>query len=200
MHEDGAAEALGHGCAHHGVPGEAADIVDDFDPGLDGVTGDRGFVGVDGENGAGALFFDGLDDGQDAVELLLGGDGSGQGGSVAGRGGCAGAGGFSANVEDVGALVEQFEAVGGSGFGIEIEASVGKGIGRDVEHAHDEGALAERQRAAARVPIGSGGAWQGDCSRNRRGGGGQGRGKQAGCGRRKTLLSAAFCRRRTDCR
>ena len=67
-------------------------------------------------------------DGQDAVAFLLGGDGSGEGGSALrlglglrgglGRGGWhAGTGGFAADVEDVGSLVEEGEAVGDGGLG-----------------------------------------------------------------------------------
>ena len=43
-------------------------------------------------------------------------------------------------------------AVGGVLGGVEV-AAVGEGVGRDVEDAHDEGSLAEREGAGAEVPV-----------------------------------------------
>ena len=54
-----------------------------------------GVEGVDGEDGFGMLFEDGFDDGEDAGLLFFGGEWGG-----------VGAGGFAADVEDVGAFVE----------------------------------------------------------------------------------------------
>ena len=119
MHEYGSAGVGGEGGGHGGVPGEAADIVDDFGSGVEGAAGDGGFIGVDGEDGVGALPPDGLDDGQNAVDLLLGGDGSGERGSLGGGGGGAGTGGFAADIENVGAFVEQRDGMGDGGLGIE---------------------------------------------------------------------------------
>ncbi len=100
-----------------------------------------------------ALALDGLDDGQDAVEFLLGGDGSGERGGLRGGGGYAGAGGFAADVEDVGTFVEEREAVSDGRPGIGVQASVGERIGGDVEDPHDEGSLAERKPTAAEIPL-----------------------------------------------
>ena len=67
---------LGDDGAHVGVPGEAADVVDDFGSGVERGAGDGRFIGVDGEDGLGTLAAQGFEHGEDAVELLLGGDGS----------------------------------------------------------------------------------------------------------------------------
>ena len=167
MHQDGATGVSGDGGGHGGVPGEAADIIDDFGSGMEGAAGDGGFVCVDGEDGVRALLPDRFDDGQDAVDLLLGGDGSGKRGSLAGCGGRAGAGGFAADIEDVGTFIEKRQSVGDGGLGREKLASVGEGIRGDVEHAHDERALPERERAAADIPLEAGAHGKGDCSRRR---------------------------------
>ena len=72
------------------------------------------------------------------------------------RGG-VGAGGFAADVEDVGTLVEHGHCLGEGSFGgvfggVEV-AAVGEGVGCDVENAHDEGSLAQRQSAGAEMPV-----------------------------------------------
>ena len=102
--------------------------------------------GVDGEHGAGALFEDGLNDGEDAGLLFGWGE----------RGG-VGTGGFAADVEDVGTVVEHVEglgegAAGGVVGGVEV-AAVGEGVGSDVEDAHDKGALAKWEGAGAEAPV-----------------------------------------------
>jgi len=114
----------------------AADVVDDLGSGFDGAAGGGGVEGVDGEDGLGALLQDGLDDGEDAGLFFFGGE----------RGG-VGAGGFAADVEDIGALVEHGDGLGEGSFGgvlggVEVTA-VGEGVGGDVEDAHDEGSPAE---------------------------------------------------------
>ncbi len=124
----------------------AADVVDDLDSGFDGVASGGCVEGVDGEDGFGALFEDGFDDGEDAGLLLVGCE----------RGG-VGAGGFAANIDDAGALVEHLEGLGEGSFGgvlggVEV-AAVGEGVGRYVEDAHDEGAMAERECAGSEVPV-----------------------------------------------
>ena len=89
------------------------------------------------------------DDGEDAGLLFFGGE----------RGG-VGAGGFAADVEDVGAFVEHGDGLGEGAFGgvlgrVEV-AAVGEGVGRDVEDAHDEGSPAEREGAGAQAPVEAG--------------------------------------------
>ena len=112
----------------------------------DGVLGGGGVVGVDREDGGGGLFEDGFDDGEDAGLLFFGGE----------RGG-VGAGGFAADVEEVGAFVEHLEGVvygsGGSGFGRVEVAAVGEAVRGNVEDAHEEGSPAEREGAGAEVPV-----------------------------------------------
>ncbi len=138
--------SCGAGGGHVGVPEVAADVVDDLGSGFDGAARGGGVEGVDGEDGFGALLQDGCDDGEDAGLLFFGGERRG-----------VGAGGFAADVEDVGAFVEHFYGLGEGAFGgvpgrVEV-AAVGEGVGRDVEDAHDEGSLAQREGAGAEVPV-----------------------------------------------
>lgn len=98
-------------------------------------------VGVDREDSLGAVDANGFEDGQEAGLLFgrreLGG---------------AGAGGFSADVENVCAAIEQVEAVLDGGVEAEELAAIGEAVGRDVEDAHDEGLLAELEGASAELP------------------------------------------------
>ena len=89
---------------------------------------------------------DGFDDRQDAGLLFGGGERSG-----------VGAGGFAADVEDVGALVEHLERLGEGALRgmlgrVEV-AAVGEAVGGDVEDAHDERSLAEREGSGAEMPV-----------------------------------------------
>ena len=81
-------------------------------------------------------------DGEDAGLLFGGGDGGG-----------VGAGGFAADVEDVGAFVEEFEGLGEGCFGGVELAAVGEAVGGEVEDGHDEGAGAEGEGAGAEAPV-----------------------------------------------
>ena len=135
VHQDGSAGELGAGGGHVGVPEVAADVVDDLGSGFDGVARGGGVEGVDGEDGFRTLLQDGCDDGEDAGLLFFRGERCG-----------VGAGGFAADVEDVGAFVEHFfclveGAFGGLAGSVEV-AAVGEGVGCDVEDAHDEGSPA----------------------------------------------------------
>jgi hypothetical protein len=146
VHEDGAAVEFGAGRGHGGVPEVAANVVDDLGAGFDGEACGGRVVGVDGEDGGGALFEDGFDDREDAGLFFFGREGDG----VRPRG-------FAAEVEDVGAFVEHAEGAGESAFGsmgggVE-ETAVGEGVGRDVEDAHDEGSAAQSECAGAEVPV-----------------------------------------------
>jgi hypothetical protein len=146
VHEDGCAVEFGAGGGHVGVPEVAADVVDDLGSGFDGVAGGVGVEGVDGEDGLGAVFEDGLDDGEDAGLLFAGCERCG-----------VGAGGLAADVEYVGAVVEHGDGLGEGAFGGVLggveEAAVGEGVGGDVEDAHDEGSLAEGEGAGAEAPL-----------------------------------------------
>ena len=53
-----------------------------------------------------------------------------------------GPGGLPAHVDDVGPLRRQRQPMGDGGIGIEVPATVGEGIGRHVDDAHDDGAHA----------------------------------------------------------
>ena len=146
VHEDGSATEGGAGGGHGRVPEVAADVVDDLGSGFHGCLSRCGVEGVDGEDGAGSLFENGLDDGEDAGLLFVGGE----------RGG-VGAGGFAADVEDFSSVVEHVEGLGESAArgvvgGVEV-AAVGEGVGGDVEDAHDEGAVAEGEGASAEAPV-----------------------------------------------
>ena len=61
--------------------------------------------------------------------------------------GRAGAGGFAADIDDVGSGALHRDCTRGGGFGIEKEAAVGEAVRRDVEHAHDQRAFAQEQGA-----------------------------------------------------
>jgi hypothetical protein len=146
MHQDGSAVEVGAGGGHVGVPEVAADVVDDFCSGFDGVAGGAGVEGVDGEDGFGTSLEDGFDDGEDAGLFFFGGEGRG-----------VGAGGFAPDVEDVGAFVEHRHGLGEGAFGsvlggVEV-AAVGERVGCDVEDAHDEGSAAQSECAGAEVPV-----------------------------------------------
>ncbi len=146
VHEDDSAGELGAGGGHGWIPLMAADVVDDFGSGGDGKLSGGGVEGVDGEDGFGLCFEDGGDDGEDAGLLFVGGEGDG-----------FGAGGFAADVEEVGAGVEHGESLGNGtlgfvGGGVEV-ATVGEGVGGDVEDAHDAGMVAEREGAGAEAPV-----------------------------------------------
>ena len=52
-------------------------------------------------------------------------------------------GGFRADIDDVRALLFEFHGAGEGAVGVGVLAAVGKRIGRDVQHAHSSGALAE---------------------------------------------------------
>ena len=70
--------------------------------------------------------------------------------SSAGTGSAPGPRRLAADVEDVRALVDHPQPVVDRRAGIEAHAAVGKRIRRDVEDPHDERALAQLERRAAR--------------------------------------------------
>jgi len=146
VHEDGSAVELCAGGGHLRVPEVAADVVDDLGSGFDGAAGCACVEGVDGEDGFGALLEKRFDDGENAGLFFVGCERR-----------CVGAGGFSADVEDVSSFVEHGHCLGEGPFGgvlggVEV-AAVGEGVGCDVEDAHDEGAPAQRKSASTEMPI-----------------------------------------------
>ena len=60
--------------------------------------------------------------------------------------------GFRAYVDDVGALFLHMHGVREGAIRIQVFAAIGERIGRDVQHAHDQRALAELQLAAFDFP------------------------------------------------
>ena len=132
VHEDGAAAERGAGGEQAQVPEAAADVVDDLGAGFDGEAGGFGVVGVDGEDGIGPCLENRLQHRQHARLLFRGGDGDG-----------VGAGGFAAEVEDAGAVVEHVERMFESGGNVLEPAAIGKRVGRDVENPHEQRPRAE---------------------------------------------------------
>lgn len=146
VHQDGSTAQCGAGRSHVSVPEMAADIVDDLGSGFDGEPCCGGVEGIDGQDGLRTLLQDGFDNGENAGLFLFDGEGNG-----------VGAGGFSAYVEDMSALVEHAQgvsqsAVGGVLRGVEV-ATIGEGVRRDVEDAHEDGAIAQAQGASAEAPV-----------------------------------------------
>ena len=141
MHNDCTGLGFGDGFAHEGVF-QAVDVIDEVGTGSECRAGDFGFTGVDGEGDVwegGELF----DDGDGAAEFFIEGDGLG-----------AGACGFAADVDDVGAEGDHGLGVGDGFSGLEEGASVGEGIRGGVEDSHEErrSVWGERQRFLFDVP------------------------------------------------
>lgn len=132
VHDDEGDLGGGDGGDHRGVGEAAADVVDEDGAGFDGAGGDGGAHGVDGDGDA--FGGEAADDGDDAAELFLLVDAAG-----------AGAGGLAADVDEVGALGDEVEAVFDGGRGVEPAAAVGEGVGGHVDHAHDRAAVPLRQ-------------------------------------------------------
>ena len=68
---------------------------------------------------------------------------------------------LGAEVKEIGAFFYALHAADHCSFGAQEQAAVAERVGRDVDDAHDEGALAERERAGAELPGGkvSRGGW-----------------------------------------
>ncbi len=62
----------------------------------------------------------------------------------------AGPRGFAADVDQVGSLVHHPDTRVNRGGGIEQASAVGKRIRRDIDHAHDQSAVAKDKAAATR--------------------------------------------------
>ncbi len=114
----------GAGLRRH-LPQRGRDVVDQRGPGADGRPGHRGLGGVDRDTRAGGG--QRLDHRHHPGQLL-----------VEGHRGGPGAGGLAPDVDHVGPLGGQLEAVGHGALGGGVEAAVGEGVGRHVEHPHDE--------------------------------------------------------------
>src|ERR1035437_1428380 len=97
------------------------DVIDDFGAGPDGLARGLGVVGIDGNDGPGALFENRPKRWQNAPLLFGWGDGNG---TRSRR--------FTAQIEDVSAAVEHMERVREAGIGIEKLPAIGEGVWRYV--------------------------------------------------------------------
>ncbi len=121
---------------HRGVGEAAADVVDQGGAGREGLFGDGSAHGVDGDGDA--LGGETADDGDDALEFL----------GLVDAGG-AWASGLAADVDQVGALRDQGEAVLDGGGRVEPAAAVGEGVGGHVHDSHDRAAVPFRKAGHA---------------------------------------------------
>ena len=127
MHDHHAAVVRCHEVEHLGI-GEARHVVDDRGAHAHGSLGDLDMARVDRDDSP--ALGKGTNHRQHATSLLVGRD-------RRETGTC----GLAAHVDDVGAGVEHLEAVRDGRLGIHVLAAVAKGIGRNVEHAHDARAV-----------------------------------------------------------
>ena len=132
---------VGHGLGKIGIEREPARVIDDFDAVFKGALGGLGFIGIERDRNR-QLIFQPLQYGDETAPLFFGGD--------AFR---AGAGGFAAYVDDVGALFFKFEGAGVSAVGVGEVAAVGERVGSNVENTHDEGLLAQLEFDGAQLPV-----------------------------------------------
>ena len=109
-----------------GSPRKRRHVVDDLGAGMDRVTGHQRLRGVDGDRQVG-LPAQRADHRHHAAKFLLHVDRLG-----------VGPGAFAADVEDVGALGGQPQAVLHGRVGVEAVAAVGEAVGRDVDDAHQQ--------------------------------------------------------------
>ena len=123
VHDHEAAVALDRDLDHLGV-GEARHVVQDRGAQLGRDAGHLRVAGVDGHDGARSREL--ADDWHHAPGLLL---------RVDRR--KPGTRGLAAHVNDVGPVVEQLHTPLDGLVGGVVDAAVGEGVGRHVEHAHD---------------------------------------------------------------
>jgi putative 4-mercaptohistidine N1-methyltranferase len=139
VHGDGPRAGLGEKAAHGGIL-EAPDVVHHGGAGLECGARDGRFAGVDGEERAGVCA-QALEDGPHPVPFLL-----------LRNLRRARAGGFATDVDEIGSFADHLESVSNGAFGIAPGAAVGEGIRGDVEHAHEEGALAQIKNTVGDFP------------------------------------------------
>ena len=131
VHDDERRPGAGDDVAETRVEAQRRDVVDDRRPGCKGRLRHGGLRGVDAHRHAGAR---GQlpDDGHHAAQLLLLGDRFG-----------AGARRLAADVEDVGPLARETQAVLDRRRRVEERPAVREGVRGDVDDPHDRGALPE---------------------------------------------------------
>ena len=140
VHEDEACAGGGDEGGHGGIA-KAADVIDDVDAGLEGGGGDLGLAGIDGK-GAGSLRSELPDDGEDAGDFLLRGDGGG-----------AGAGGLASDVDNIRTLGFHAAGVLDGGARIKELAAVRKGIYGYIQDAHYKRASSEIETSVFGAPV-----------------------------------------------
>jgi len=113
-----------------GVESESAGIVEDFHAVFEGTLGDFGLVGVQRKRGT-QISPQAFQNGNKALPFLI------RCNPVRSR-----LGGFRPDVDDIRALLFQFERAGKGAVGIVEASAVGERIGRDIQNTHDERALA----------------------------------------------------------
>lgn len=137
VHQAAGSAGGGDDGSHLRVIFAAPDVVDQVDALRKAGPCDGALVGVKGDRDIEAAV-DGFDDRNDAVDLLLV------------RELCiAGAGGFSADVDDVGALRNHLLCVLHGGIQVVPFAAVGEGVRCDIQDAHDVAVLIRFKGAAA---------------------------------------------------
>ena len=132
VHADIREAALGHQGQQLWIGPAAGDVVDQPNPGGDGLGGDLAAHRVDADAGAGGS--EGPHDRNHPAQLL-----------GHGRADRPGARGFATYLDDVGPLLDELETVGDRGLVIEPLTAVGEGVRRDVDHAHHDGSAGLRQ-------------------------------------------------------
>ena len=153
MHENHAGVAAwAQTRGHLRIPQKSADVVDDLRAGRQGRARGCGFVGVDGKDRVGPRAQDSFKHGKQAGLLFASADGGriGRCGKIAGA--RTGPGALRAQVEDVGAFVEQLHGAGHGRLSVEKRTTIAEGVGGDVDHAHDQRPRAQLDRARAQLP------------------------------------------------
>ncbi len=131
VHEDDGGAGAGHDPGHLRVGAERARVVDDVGAGVERGAGHAGLRRVDRDEDLGPLPQP-PEDRKDPPQLLLLRDGQG-----------ARPRALAADVEDVRAGAGQREGVLDGPLGVEVGPAVGKGIGGDIDDAHEPGRRAE---------------------------------------------------------
>jgi hypothetical protein len=121
---------------------ECGDVVDGASSCGEGLSGDLWFDGVYGK-GDGDFAGDFFQDGDDSAQFLAGGDLL-----------CPGAAGLPAHIDDVGAVLDELEASICGGLGVKAFATVGEGVGGDVDSSHEEGSGTELEGVLAEAKKG----------------------------------------------
>lgn len=140
VHEDDAAGVCGAKGTHF-CRFKAGDVVNDVCPCCQGCCSNGGVAGVYGDECVGEFSANGRDNGCGAAFFFR-----------RGYRGSPWAGGLAANVDDMGALVKhEAGMLKGGGDGV-VAATVGEGVGGDVENAHDTAGCGDFPRLMAQLP------------------------------------------------